>query len=105
MLSRYHPDVEAESTNRPQLLADKCTNCIFRAGNLMHLRAGRLADVIAANRANGTALICHQTLRYGDHPEVGEAVCRGYYDAYPDTPVIQVVERALGGFREIPPPG
>lgn len=91
--------------NRPQLLAERCSSCVFRPGNLMRLAPGRLADILDTNRERGTALICHQTLSYGDHPEVGEALCRGFYDAYGDTiAVIQVVNR-LGGFTEIPPPG
>ena len=70
----------------------------------MHLQPGHLADIINRNLAVGAALICHQTLSYGAHPEVGQAVCRGFYDAYgEDVAVIQVVNR-LGGFREIPVP-
>lgn len=81
---------------RPQLLAERCSSCVFRLGNLMHLAPGRRA-----------ALICHQTLSYGDHPEIGEAVCRGYYDAYDaygdDVNAIRVMHR-LGGFHVVPTP-
>jgi hypothetical protein len=90
--------------NRPQLFTEGCPSCIFRPGNLMRLREGRLSDIVRRNQATGTALICHLTLPYGEHPEIGETVCRGYYDAYPDTPVIQIARQLLGGFREIPPP-
>jgi len=96
--------MSAEDDDRPQLFTERCRSCILRPGNLMHLEQGRLADIINANRATGTVVICHLTLPYGEHPELGETVCRGYYDAYPDTPVIQITERLLGGFREIPPP-
>lgn len=88
----------------PQLLAVKCSTCVFRPGNLMHLRPGRLKALIATNVAADAALICHMTLRYGAHPEVGEAVCRGYYDRYRrDVLAIRFVE-AMGGFTEIPEP-
>ena len=90
---------------QPQLLATQCSTCVFRAGNLMHLRPGALADIIRRNRSQGTVLICHQTLSYGAHPELGEAVCRGYYDRYrEESQVIQVIER-LGGFALLQPPG
>jgi hypothetical protein len=89
---------------RPQLLAERCSSCVFRSGNLMHLRPGRLAHLIQQNLDGGAALICHQTLSYGDHPEVGEAVCRGFYDAYgDDVNEIRVMER-IGGFNVIPAP-
>jgi hypothetical protein len=98
-------EIEEAPMAQPQLLAEQCSTCIFRPGNLMHLHKGRLADVANTNRKQGTALICHQTLSYGDHPEVGEAVCRGFYDAYKDeNRVIQITERILGGFEQIPPP-
>jgi hypothetical protein len=60
--------------------AAKCSDCVFRAGNLMHLNEGRLADLVEVNRKRDTAFACHQTT-YGQDP-VGEAVCRGYFDAY-----------------------
>lgn len=92
---------------RPLLLAERCSSCIFRPGNLMRLRPGRLAEVTAANRGRGTLLICHQTLADAD-PGVPEAMCRGYWDAYaPDSSVVQVMQRLTGRldwYREVPPP-
>lgn len=89
---------------RPQLLAERCSSCVFRPGDLMHLGAERFRTIIRQNLDAGAAPICHQTLSYGDHPEVGEAVCRGFYDAYGDqVNAIRVVHR-LGGFTEIPAP-
>lgn len=70
--------------SRPQLLAERCSSCVFRPGNFMHLGPGRLAALVQHNLDAGAALICHQTLSYGSHPEVGEAVRRGFYDAYGD---------------------
>jgi hypothetical protein len=91
-------------TGRPRLLSEQCSTCVFRPGNLMHLDAGRLKDLIDSNVAAGTALTCHQTLSYGDHPEFGEAVCRGFYDAVGEgTNIIRVMHR-LGGFDEVAPP-
>lgn len=78
-------------------MAAQCDTCIFRPGNPMHLEQGRLAELVEANRAAGAALICHKTLPYGDHPEMGQAVCRGYYDAFADEcPAIQLMKRMFG---------
>jgi hypothetical protein len=90
---------------RPQLLSARCSTCVLRPGNRMRLRPGRLADLVASNRATGTLLICHQTT-YGQRPE-GEAMCRGYFDAYAEgSAVAQVMERLTGPdwYREVPPP-
>lgn len=90
---------------RPQVMARKCETCVFHPGNRMHLGPGRLTKIIRGNLDAGAALICHKTLSYGEHPEAGQAVCRGFYDAYGEqVAAIQVVNR-LGGFREIEPPG
>lgn len=83
---------------------------MFRPGNLMHLNPGRLADLVAENRARGTLLICHQTLDRGDDDEApgpGEALCRGYFDAYaPTTGLAQMMERLCGPdwYDLVPPP-
>jgi hypothetical protein len=70
----------------------------------MHLKPGRVRDMVDESIAAGGAITCHKTLRYGEHPEFGEAMCRGFYDAVGDrTNIIRVVHR-LGGFAEVPPP-
>jgi hypothetical protein len=95
------------ATGKPQVFAEKCSTCIFRPGNLMHLRPGRMAEVIGQNRDEGTVLICHKTT-YGQHPEIGETMCRGYLDAYgSESNVVRVMERLTGGsdwYVEVPPP-
>jgi hypothetical protein len=77
----------------------------------MHLNPGRLADLVAENRARGTLLVCHQTLDYAvddeddSHPR--GALCRGYFDAYaPVTGLAQVMERLCGPdwYDLVPPP-
>lgn len=62
---------------KPRVLAEKCATCILRPGDPMHLGAARVREVIRANLEAGALLTCHSTLPYGDHPEVGEAACRG----------------------------
>ena len=90
----------------PQLFSRRCDTCIFRPGNPMRLVEGRLADLIAANQSEGTLLICHKTT-YGQHPELGETMCRGYFDAYAaESAVAQIMERLAGSdwFTQVDPP-
>lgn len=92
-------------THRPRLMAEQCATCIFRPGNPMHLRAGRLRQMVAdALREGSQGIICHDTLSYGPHPDFGGALCRGFYDTvgYRNN-FVRVMER-LGGFTEVEPP-
>jgi hypothetical protein len=86
-----------------RLLSGQCATCIYRPGNPMRLEPGRLQDITASAREADGYVICHDTLSYGEHPETGEALCRGFYDAY-QTRFTQVGDR-LSWWREIPPPG
>lgn len=82
----------------PAVFDRMCPTCIFRPGNLMHLRPGALKDVVDANLERGTLLMCHTTT-YGQADE--EVVCRGFYDRYgPRQAVYQIIQR-LGGFRVV----
>lgn len=74
----------------------------------MRLAPGRLADIVRTNLATGSALICHKTT-YGQHPEIGETVCAGWFESYGDrTTSIVIMGRIAGdgtdGFEHIPPP-
>jgi hypothetical protein len=72
----------------------------------MSLRPGRLKRLVDDNLRTGSLLICHKTT-YDQHPELGETVCRGFFDAYgPETQVVQVMERLLGAdwYEEVEPP-
>lgn len=81
--------------------ADLCSTCVFRPGNLMHLQPGYVRELVADNLQAESALVCHKTLPYGDHPEVGEALCRGFYDGpWRDTPARRLAE-ALGIVTEV----
>ena len=69
------------------VMAEQCSTCIFRPGNLMHLNEGRLADMTASTDAGDTNVICHQTL----DRKVG-ALCRGSVDRRPGQ-AAQIAER------------
>lgn len=59
-----------------RVCAEMCSDCVFRPGNLMRLRPGRLAQMVRDSVAADSFIPCHQTLG-GD-----EAVCRGFYDRH-----------------------
>ena len=82
-------------TRRPQLWTERCSTCVFWPGNRMRLAEGRLADLVARNRATGSMLICHKTT-HGERA-AGPVMCRGYFDAYAaDSRVAQIMERLFG---------
>lgn len=71
---------------RVHVCESECSTCIFRPGNLMRLRPGRVRQMVDQARADDSAIICHNTL--GDD----NAVCRGFYDRYPTQP-LQIATR------------
>jgi hypothetical protein len=79
-----------------RVLAEQCSTCIFRPGNLMHLNAGRLKDMTESVVASQTYVICHQTL---DQP-LG-AVCRGSYDKVPTRITVAATEMGFIDFVEV----
>lgn len=88
----------------PRVLAEKCSTCIFHSGNRMHLKSGRVKEMTEDALNGGGYITCHHTLPFGQYPEAGEAICRGFFDAFgPQSNVIRVWGR-LGGFVEVPDP-
>lgn len=75
------------------LCREMCATCVFRPGNLMQLRSGRVRQMVDEAKANDSAIICHKTLD-GDN-----AVCRGFFDRYPTAP-LQIAER-MDRIREV----
>lgn len=70
----------------------------------MHLNEGRLADMVKSNLAEDTGFACHQTLSYGEYEVPGEAICRGFYDAYGDEVTPLRLATAMGLVTEQEPP-
>lgn len=92
--------------SKPQLFSRRCDTCIFHPGNRMSLNPGRLKDVVQENKKTGAMLTCHKTT-YGQHPEIGETMCRGYFDAHAATSAVpQIMERLFGPdwYEEVDPP-
>ncbi len=71
----------------------------------MKLAPGRLKELVEHNRDTGSALVCHKTLPYGEHPELYPVVCRGYYDRFREVVnAIVIMERLFGPFEQLPLP-
>jgi hypothetical protein len=97
---RLRNDVFDPTEPAVRVCADLCSTCVFRPGNLMHLRPGRLADLVAQAQAREGHIVCHSTLGTSQ-----PAICRGYADG-PDRgrSLTLRLGRALGIVREITPP-
>jgi hypothetical protein len=86
------------TTSRPvfhsgkiHVMAEKCSTCIFRPGNLMHLKPGRVKDMAESSIADGAGITCHKTI-LGQADQ--EATCRGFFDSYSDRVMaFQLAER------------
>jgi hypothetical protein len=113
MSRHHHPDssggcppqdITDAATGGSRLLSQRCSTCILRGGDLMHLGPERLRAVIGEALAAGTFVVCHDTLTYGDYPGYGPAICRGFFDAYADCSPALIVLRAGRRLVEVPPP-
>jgi hypothetical protein len=64
-----------------RVMAERCSTCIFRPGNLMELRRGRVRSMLDGIGDEG-CIPCHETL---DAEE--QAVCRGQFDTRKTAPL------------------
>jgi hypothetical protein len=64
---------------RVHVMADLCSTCVFRPGNLMRLEPGRLRGMIEEARAGESGIVCHKTI-HGQREQ--QAICRGYFDRH-----------------------
>lgn len=69
------------------VMAERCATCIFRPGNLMHLKRGRVASMVRAAKRRESCIPCHETT----HTRA-PAVCRGFFDRHATAP-LQIAER------------
>ena len=75
----------------------KCSTCIFRPGNLIHLERGRVAGMVRDAQRNDSAIICHATLG-----TKANAVCRGFFDRYSTLPLR--LAQVIGNLVFVDPP-
>lgn len=97
-------DITDRASGLSRLLSERCSTCILRPGDKMHLGAEQTAAFVRRVLAEGTYVVCHQTLKYGDNPGFGPAICRGFFDAYAGrSPALRLL-RAFRRLTEIEPP-
>jgi len=85
---------------KTRLVRERCATCILRpAGERLALSNARVAEFIAATRAQESYVVCHSTLPGVAEEGVLPAVCRRFYDMY-STATLQVIGR-LWGFVEV----
>lgn len=92
-------------SKKVRLLRSKCSTCIYRPGNKMHLQEGRVEEMTERNVQDGSWVTCHKTLPWGENPEFGEAICRGFYDVHGHRSLGVRMARVMTGFEEVTPPG
>ena len=100
----WRQDISDAATGLSRLLSERCGTCILRPGDPMHLGPEQTATFIRQVLAAGSYVVCHQTLTYGDHPDYGPAICRGFFDSYRDRSRDLLVLQAGRRLTEIPPP-
>ncbi|MEV0649993.1 hypothetical protein AB0I28_32520 [Phytomonospora sp. NPDC050363] len=93
-------DISDPATGGSRVLTGECSTCIFRPGNLMALRSGRVKDLVQAALADETFIVCHQTLDRGKDGPL-PAVCGGFARRY-DTAALRLM-RALGRAVDVDP--
>ena len=97
-------DITDPATGLSRLLSERCPTCILRPGDPMHLGPGRTAAFIRQALDAGSYVVCHDTLTYGDFPDYGPAICRGFFDAYRDRTRDLLILQAGRRLTEVPPP-
>ena len=97
-------DITDPATGLSRVLSERCATCILRPGDKMHLGPERLRAIIDGALAAGTFVVCHDTLTYGNNPDFGPAICRGFYEAYATRSPALILLRAFRRLTEAGPP-
>lgn len=71
------------------VLAEMCATCIFRPGNLMGLKSGRVRGMVDEAVKADAAITCHSTsdAAAGFYEPARPAVCRGFFDRHATIPL------------------
>lgn len=85
------------------VVREKCATCIFRPGNPMHLKPGRVKEMVEACIEDGGPITCHKTLPYAAEQADQQAVCRGFFDSYKEQVPALLMASAMGVIEEVDP--
>ncbi|GHE80841.1 hypothetical protein GCM10017786_08860 [Amycolatopsis deserti] len=97
-------DVRDARTGLPRVLSSRCSTCIFRPGNPMHLDPGQREGMVREALARGSWIVCHETLPATGKPIGTQAICRGFWDVHGPDSLGCRITAALGGPIYAPPP-
>jgi len=92
-----------------QVLKEQCPTCIFRPGNQMALKRGRVASMVRECVATQSYIPCHETMTVKpgyedeDEPEMDGPVCRGFYDAHGEVSQMVRIAGRLGALEFVDP--
>lgn len=86
-----------DAQHKLRIMAERCSTCIFRPGNLMSLNDGRVREMLQSVVRHDSYITCHQTLGT-DEPG---AICKGGSDAHMGQ--LERIARLLGGVVEVQP--
>lgn len=86
------------SNGRVHVMRERCSTCIFRGGNLMHLQSGRVKEMVDSALAVQSVIVCHKTI-HGQAEQ--EAACRGYVDSYGDQVLALRLAESMGLIEEV----
>jgi hypothetical protein len=100
----WRQDISDPATGLSRLLSEKCATCILRPGDPMHLGPERTAAFVRQVLDAGSYVVCHETLTYGDFPDYGPAICRGFFEAYRTRSRDLLIMQAGRRLTEVPPP-
>ena len=76
--------------DRVHVQETKCSTCIYRPGNLMHLDPDRKDSMQAEAIRDGGVIPCHQTI-LGAREQ--QSVCRGFFDVAKHEGLLGMAER------------
>jgi hypothetical protein len=97
-------DITDPATGLSRLLSERCSTCILRPGDKMYLGPEQTAAFVRQVLSEGTYVVCHQTLTYGDNPDFGPAICRGFHDAFARRSPALILLATCRRLIEVPPP-
>jgi hypothetical protein len=100
----WRQDISNPATGLSRLLSERCGTCILSPGDPMFLGPERTAAFIRQVLAERSYVVCHDTLTYGDFPDYGPAICRGFFDAYRTRSAALLILQAGRRLTEVPPP-
>lgn len=99
----WRQDISDPATGLSRLLSERRGTCILRPDDPMFLGPERTAAFIRQVLDAGAYVVCHQTLTYGDFPDYGPAIGRGFFDSYRYPSRDLLILQAGRRLTEVPP--